>query len=399
MKKEIIINEFKNNVKKRNYIIGVASGSGMTARYVENGGADFILVLNSGKFRQMGRGSLAGFLSYCNGNDMVMEFGSKEILPIVKHIPIFFGINASDPTKNTKEYIEEIKDRGFHGVINYPTIGLIDGSFRIALEEQGCDFAKEVEAIGIAHRAGLLTMAFIFDEFQAEAMIRAGVDIICLHLGLTSGGLLGAKKVLSLESARKRIERIFNYCSRINPEIIKLIYGGPVKTPLDFQYMLSNHKEIDGYIGGSAFERIPVEKAIINVTKSFKTTGEVNADTLMAKMLDGVTKHYNYVDFVKEYISENYTNEIVFSDLAQVAHVSRSYLSTLFKKEVGCSFQEYLIRFRMDRAAEIIINNDINYSEIANLVAYKDYAQFSKMFKKYKGLSPKKYKEKYNINT
>lgn len=397
MKREKILKALKAQLKMGNHIIGVSTGTGITAKYAKQGGADFILTLNSGRFRQMGRSSLAGFLPFGNSNDMVMEFASKEIIPLVKDLPIIFGLNATDPTKNMDNYINEIKDMGFSGINNYPTVGLIDGEFNDALEEEGNHYLLEVEAIRIAHERDMFTVAFVFNEIQAAQMIEAGADIICVHLGLTEGGLLGAKKVFSLEAAKKKADSIFNKCNELKPDVLKLIYGGPVKTPIDVQYMYSNNEDLMGYIGGSSFERIPSEKSITNITKAFKVSGKLDEDDLLVKMLDGVTKHYDYVEFVKEYIAQNYMNDISFLDLARVAHVSRSYLSSLFTKNVGCSFQEYLVKFRIDRAIEILDRDKIQLSELASLVGYHDYAQFSKMFKKYKGFSPKQYKS--NINT
>ncbi|MBP1890766.1 putative TIM-barrel enzyme/AraC-like DNA-binding protein [Clostridium moniliforme] len=394
MKRDRILEKLRLQIKKGNHIIGIATGSGMTVKHSQNAGADFLLMLNSGRFRQMGRGSLAGFLPFCNSNDMVMDFASKEILPLAKDIPIIFGLNATDPTKNIESYIEKIIDMGFSGINNYPTIGLIDGQFRETLEENGLNYLMEVEAIRIGHEKGLFTVAFVFDEIQAVQMINSGADVICVHLGLTGGGLLGSKKVFSLEAAKIRARKIFDKCNELNPNVIKLIYGGPIKTPVDIQYMYNNNDDLMGYIGGSAFERIPSEKSIINITKTFKVSGQLNEDDLMSKMLDGITKHYDYVDFVKEYVAQNYMNEISFLDLAKVAHVSRSYLSSLFKKQVGCNFPEYLVKFRINKAVEILDRKNFQLSEVASLVGYKDYAQFSKMFKKYMGYSPKQHKSK-----
>lgn len=394
MEREKLLENIKLQIKKGNHIVGVATGTGMAAKCAKEGKADFILVLNSGRFRQMGRSSLAGYLPFSNSNDMVMEFSTKEIIPLVKDIPIIFGLNATDPTKNIERYIDKIKSMGFSGINNYPTVGLIDGQLREALEEDGCNYSMEVEAIRIAHKKGMVTVAFVFNEAQAELMINAGADAICVHLGLTGGGLIGAKKVLSLEEAKSKVAKIFCKCNQLKPSIIKLIYGGPVKTPIDVQYMYSNNEDVMGYIGGSAFDRIQSEKSIINTTKAFKISAQIEEDTLMAKMLAGVTKHYNYVEFVKEYVAYNYMNDISFLDLAKVANVSRGYLSSLFKTEVGCNFPEYLVKFRINKALEIMNKENIQLSEIASLVGYRDYAQFSKIFKKYKGCSPKQYKSK-----
>lgn len=389
-----IISKLKKQVDGKSKIIGVATCSGMTAKYVQTGGADIILALNSSKFRQMGRSSLAGYLPFSNSNDLVMNEASREVLPISKNIPVIFGLNASDPTKNMDEYIEYIKNIGFSGINNYPTVGLLDGKFREYLEENNLGYEKEVEAISIAKQKDLFTLAFVFDELQAVKMLEVGTDAICVHLGFTQGGLLGAKKLLSLDEARIKAERILNICDEYNPDIIKLIYGGPIKNPIDVEYMFNNNSKIMGYIGGSSFERIPSEKAIINITKAFKKFDISSEEELMSKMMDGVSKHYDYTEFVKEYVAQNYMHKISFLELAKVAHVSRGYLSSLFKKDVGCGFPEYLVKFRINKAAEILQKENVSLMEVANMVGYKDYAQFSKMFKKYKGHPPILHKHK-----
>ncbi|NQX44318.1 phosphoenolpyruvate hydrolase family protein [Paenibacillus tritici] len=397
MNRTAVLERLQSQLREGNHIIGVSTGTGITAKVAAQSGADFILMLNSGKFRQMGRSSLAGFLPFCNSNDMVMDFASREIVPLVRETPVLFGLNANDPTREMSDYITEIKGRGFAGVNNYPTVGLIDGLFREALEEEGISYEREVEAIGLAHQQGLFTVAFVFDEAQAVQMIGAGADVICAHLGLTEGGLLGARKVVSLEAAKARALRIVAACRQLKPEVIRMIYGGPVKTPVDVQYMYSDNTDIMGYIGGSAFERIPSEQSLTAITRDFKRLGKLNEDDFMVKMLSGITKHYDYVEFVKEYVAQNYSDEIVFADLARVAHISRSYLSSLFKKEVGCSFQTYLVNFRIHKAVTLLQAPQLQLSEVAAMVGYPDYAQFSKMFKKLKGCSPKRYRS--NLNT
>lgn len=391
-----IIDKFQRQVKLGHHIIGVASGAGITARYAEQGGADFLLALNAGKFRQMGRSSAAAFLPFGNSNEMVMEFGSREIKPVITKIPVFFGLNATDPTIDIERYINKIKDMGFEGINNFPTVGLIDGKYREALEEAGYTYELEVRAIQKAHECDLFTVAFVFDEKQTRQMLLAGADVICAHLGFTAGGMLGAKKVLSLEAAKRQIQKIFSVCDEIRPEVFKLIYGGPVKTPVDVQYMYSN-TDLMGYVGGSSFERIPSEKSITNITKAFKTTGDFSEEDLMVKMLEGITKHYDYVQFVKKYVAEHYMQKISFLDLAKVAYVSRSHLSNLFKSEVGCSFPEYLVKYRLAKAKELIGSaGDVSLTEVARLVGYPDYAQFSKLFKKYTGQTPTQYRNGHN---
>lgn len=387
-KQKEILENLRREISVNHHILGVALGSGLTAKYAEEGGADFLLVLNSGKFRQLGRSSFAGFMPYENSNGLVMEFGSREIMPLIKKIPIIFGLHATDPLINLETYIDYIQSMGFDGINNYPSVGLIDGKFREALEESGISYQSEVDAIRIAHEKDLFTVAFVFDEQQAIQMTLVGADIIVAHLGFTIGGMLGAKKIISLQNAKQFVDKIFAACDRIRPSVIKVIYGGPVKAPIDVQYMYNNTKAM-GYIGGSAIERIPIEKAIFDHTRAFKISGSLDGDQLTVKMLDGITKHYDYVEFVMRYIAENYMNPISLEDLAQVAHISLSHLSTLFTKEVGISFRKYLVKFRIQKAIEILEEKEIPIFQAAELVGYKDYAQFSKMFKKITGKSPK----------
>ena len=390
LQREQIVYKLKSQIKISGHIIGVAVGAGNTAKYALKGGADMLLALNSGRFRQMGQSSLAGWLPFANCNEMVMDFGRREIVPIAKEVPVIFGLNATDPTIEWDDYIDLISTQGFSGINNFPTVGMIDGQFREALEEEGNSFAQEIEAIRIAHNKNLFTLAFVFDAEQAKEMLKAGADVICAHLGLTKGGYIGAKKVLSLQSAKCIADEIFNACDEVSADTIKMIYGGPVKTPTDLTFMYNNTKTM-GYIGGSSFERIPTEDAITNITRVFKGTGNIEQDALLLKMIEGVKNHYDDVDFVKEYVSVNYMNEVLFSNLANVAHISRSHLSALFKKEVGCTFSEYVVQFRIAKSKEIMRFNNIKLNEVAHMVGFNDYAHFSKTFKRLTGVSPEKY--------
>jgi predicted TIM-barrel enzyme len=390
-KRELILRKLYHQIDTQGHIIGVSCGSGLAAKYAECGGADFILALNSGRFRQMGQSSLAGYLPFINSNTFVMQFGSHELIPAVKKIPIFFGFNATDPSIIMEQFLQSIGNAGFDGINNYPTIGLIDGQFRQIAEEQGFGYDLEVNAIRAAHEFELFTVAFVFSTEQAEQMIAAGADIICAHLGLTSGGKLGAKKVLSLKTGASIACDIFAVCDAMRPNMLKLVYGGPVSTPTDVEYIYNNTKA-HGYIGGSSFDRIPLEKLIAENTFKFKSVGIYESDKLFKKMLQGIKK-IDYVKFVKEYVAIHYMNYIAFSDIAAVAQISRSHLSALFHKETGCTFPEYLTNFRITKACQIMQHEDIQCSELSELVGYEDYYHFSKMFKKKTGFSPSKYKE------
>ncbi|OBY80936.1 AraC family transcriptional regulator [Paenibacillus sp. KS1] len=392
--RETIWNRLHAQLKSNGHIIGVAAGAGISTKYAVKGGADFILALNSGRFRQMGLSSLGGLLPFGNCNELVMEFGSKEIVPLVREVPVMFGLCATDPTIQLEAYIQEIQNKGFSGINNYPTVGLIGGQFGEALEEAGISFESEVEAIRIASGMGMFTIAFVFNREQAHLMAAAGADVICAHLGFTKGGVLGAAKVLSLKAAADLAAQIFQVSDKINPNVIKMIYGGPVNTPADVKYMYDNTSAV-GYLGGSSFERIPSEAAITKTAIDFKEVGVTEQDKLLHKMLEGVTKHYDYVQFVKEYVEANYMHDISFAELAQVAHLSRTHLSYLFKQEVGCTFPEYLTRFRINKSIELMKQRHLDLSELSGLVGYNDYAHFSKMFKKTTGLSPREYQRQY----
>lgn len=376
------------------HIIGTVAGSGMTAKYEVMGGADFLLALSAGRFRIMGRSSFTSYLCYGESNEIVMNMGCNELLPIIQDTPVLFGLFANDPMIHLYDYIQEIRDSGFSGVVNYPTMGLIDGQFGEALQEEGNTYEREVEAIRLAHYFDLFTVAFVVSGEQARQMTEAGADIICAHLGLTKGGFLGAKKYISINDARKISDEIFDACDSVRDDVIKMIYAGPANTPLDMQYMYQNTK-CQGYIGGSTFDRIPTERAILNTTRAFKSYGDFDANNPMMRILDGNWNSGEYVEFVKKYVEEHYMNEIQLRDLAAVAHVSGSYLSVKFKKEVGCSFTEYLVRFRINKAKELFEHRFTSCKEVASMVGYADYTQFSKIFKKYTGKSPTEYEREY----
>ncbi len=376
------------------HIIGTVAGSGMTAKYEVMGGADFLLALSAGRFRIMGRSSFTSYLCYGESNEIVMNMGCNELLPIIQDTPVLFGLFANDPMIHLYDYIQEIRDSGFSGVVNYPTMGLIDGQFGEALQEEGNTYEREVEAIRLAHYFDLFTVAFVVSGEQARQMTEAGADIICAHLGLTKGGFLGAKKYISINDARKISDEIFDACDSVRDDVIKMIYAGPANTPLDMQYMYQNTK-CQGYIGGSTFDRIPTERAILNTTRAFKSYGDFDANNPMMRMLDGNWNSGEYVEFVKKYVEEHYMNEIQLRDLAAVAHVSGSYLSVKFKKEVGCSFTEYLVRFRINKAKELFEHRFTSCKEVASMVGYADYTQFSKIFKKYTGKAPTEYVRQY----
>lgn len=392
IKREDILSLLHAQVNVNGHIVGATVGSGMAAEYTSKGGADILLVLNAGRMRQMGRGSLASYFCYENNNEEVMRIGCRDILPLVKDTPVVFGLFASDPTISLYEYLKKIKAAGFSGITNFPTLSLIDGKFREALEENGDSFELEVEAIRLARYMDLFTVAFVTNGREAKQMAEAGADIVCAHLGLTKGGFLGANKYVTLTEATRICGEIYQACEGAENNPIRMAYAGPANTPIDMQYLYQN-TACQGYIGGSTFDRIPVEKAILNTTRAFKTYGSFDENDPLQKIVTGDWHTEDYTEFVKAFINEHYMKQVQLGELALVAHVSPNYLSTKFKREVGCSFTEYLVRFRVNKAKELIETNPgRSFIEIAGDVGYEDYAQFSRMFKKYTGTSPTEYR-------
>lgn len=385
MNRTEIIRQFNQQLDKGRKLIGVSVGNGMSAKTAEKGGADFVLALNSGKFRQMGQGSLAGFLPYANCNNLVMDFGKKEIITVVKNIPVLFGLCATDPTIHLEEYIGKIKEAGFSGINNYPTIGMLDGVFREALEEEGMIFEQEVEAIRIAHDMDLFTVAFVFDETQAKMMMAAGADVICAHLGITSGGELSPQKCISLPDAIDQVKKVLRNCDTS----FRMVYGGPVYTSQNVRVMYEN-TPINGYIGGSSFERIPLEAGLTRITNEFKQVGNKKTYQEYEEHIK-TARYYDYVEFILSFIEEHYDEDISFNEFANMLHLSRTYLSSLFKKDVGCTFPEYLTKFRIQKSIELMNVESIQLSELAFRVGYNDYTHFSKTFKKITGKSPTEY--------
>ncbi|MDT2639399.1 phosphoenolpyruvate hydrolase family protein [Enterococcus dongliensis] len=393
MKREVVLKKLRRQIYEEKYLLGVATATGMSAANAKNGGADIILALNSGKFRQMGRSSLGGYLPFANSNDLVRNFSTRELLPILENFPVLFGVNATDPLMNVKELLRYVSESGFSGVVNYPTVSLIDGQFREALEENKINFSQEIQFIAEAKKFGLFTMGFVTNNQEAEIMDQIRPDILCIHLGLTEGGNLGAKKMRSFETMLATIQDICTLLNSRKSTSIIMVYGGPINDLTEVRYVYNKFSEIKGYIGGSTFERINSEQILSSQIRSFKDATHTQHNNLTIQILEGIEKYYDYIDFVKKYISENYSTPIYINELAEFTNLSPSYLSDLFKKKIGVSFTEYLIKFRLNKAIELMNSTDLKLVEIANLVGYPDYAQFNKIFKKYMKKSPKKYKQ------
>ena len=391
MKRIELLKTLQSMININGHILGVAAGNGMVSNYTIKGGADFILAMNAGRFRQMGQSAFAAFLGYSDANQMVLDFGVKEILPMAGDFPVIHGVFMQDPCIHLYEFLKESKDYGFSGIINYPTIGCFDGKFRNALEEAGLGYEMEVEGIRLAHFLDLFTIAYAFDQEQAVKMALAGADAICIHLGIAGGGLLGADRFMSLEYAINLVNDIFNAIDEINPQIIKIVCSGPIQTPID-AHDLFKHTKCQGILVGSGIERIPVERAVLNTTKAFKSPGDFDDKNIISQVLNNSREHPDYARFMLEYIEKNYQKTIRLKDISAITHMSVSRLSVLFKEKTDTSFTSYLIQYRMKKACELLRETDRQIKEISFLVGYDDYAQFVKMFRKVIGTTPQKYR-------
>ncbi|KAI0776822.1 TIM-barrel-protein domain-containing protein [Trametes elegans] len=250
-------------------ILGAGAGIGLTAKFVEQGGADLIVIYNSGRFRMAGRGSLAGLMPYGDANAIVVDM-AKEVLPVVQHTGVLAGVCATDPFRSMPRFLRELRELGFCGVQNFPTVGLIDGVFRQNLEETGMSYALEVEMVREARALGLLTTPYVFSVGDAEAMARAGADVLVVHMGLTTAGSIGARTSVSLDDCVGRIQECRDAAVRINEDIIVLCHGGPIATAADAAYVLERTKGVHGFFGASSVERLPVETAVAENARQFK---------------------------------------------------------------------------------------------------------------------------------
>jgi predicted TIM-barrel enzyme len=269
MTRDTILDRFRAMIARGEPIVGGGAGTGLSAKCEEAGGIDLIVIYNSGRYRMAGRGSLAGLMPYGDANAIVMEMAA-EVLPVVRRTPVLAGVCATDPFRRMDVFLDEVRRVGFAGVQNFPTVGLIDGTFRANLEETGMSYALEVEMIALARAKGLLTTPYVFSEADAAAMAAAGADIIVCHLGLTTGGSIGAETALGLEDCPAIVDRWAAAALAVRPEAIILVHGGPVAMPADAEFILANTTTCHGFYGASSMERLPAEVALTEQTRAFK---------------------------------------------------------------------------------------------------------------------------------
>lgn len=269
IERKILLEKFRRMIAAKVPIIGGGAGTGLSAKCEEQGGIDLIVIYNSGRYRMAGRGSLAGILAYGNANDIVKEMG-REVLPVVKNVPVLAGVNGTDPFMIVDSFLDELIAMGFSGVQNFPTVGLIDGNFRKNLEETGMGFGLEVDLIKKANAKDLLTTPYVFNGGEARDMTRAGADMIVAHMGLTTGGTIGADTAMHLADCPKVITEIAEAARSVRKDIIVLCHGGPISSPADAEFILNNTSNIHGFYGASSMERLPVEIALTEQTRKFK---------------------------------------------------------------------------------------------------------------------------------
>tara|TARA_B100000945_G_scaffold277386_1_gene242582 strand:+ start:1114 stop:1947 length:834 start_codon:yes stop_codon:yes gene_type:complete len=267
--REQSLTRLRNHLDTGVPIIGGGAGTGISAKFEEAGGIDLIIIYNSGRYRMAGRGSLAGLMPYGDANQVVMEMAG-EVLTVVKDTPVLAGVCASDPFRQMDRFLDELKAIGFAGIQNFPTVGLIDGSFRANLEETGMGYDREIELIGLAHKKDMLTTPYAFNTQEAERMTDAGADVIVAHMGLTTKGSIGAETALTLEQSVARVQDIADAARCVRDDVIVLCHGGPIAMPEDAQFVLARTKNVHGFYGASSMERLPVETALTEQVKAFK---------------------------------------------------------------------------------------------------------------------------------
>jgi predicted TIM-barrel enzyme len=269
MNRKEALERLRSTLAGGSVIIGAGAGTGLSAKCVEAGGVDLIIIYNSGRYRMAGRGSLAGLLPYGDANAIVVEM-ANEVLPVVKHTPVLAGVCGTDPFRLMPYFLKQLKEIGFAGVQNFPTVGLFDGAFRQNLEETGMGYGLEVEMIRTAHELDMLTAPYVFNPDEARAMTEAGADILVPHMGLTTKGSIGAHTAVTLDEAVKRVQAMHDAAREINSNILVLCHGGPIAEPDDAAYVLSHTNGVVGFFGASSMERLPTEVAITENTRRFK---------------------------------------------------------------------------------------------------------------------------------
>jgi predicted TIM-barrel enzyme len=269
LKRAEVLERFRTSVRQGSPLLGCGAGTGISAKFAERGGTDIIIIYNSGRYRMAGRGSMSGLMPYGDANAIVVDMAS-EVLPVVEKTPVLAGVCGTDPFRMMPVFLKQLKEMGFDGVQNFPTVGLYDGMFRQNLEETGISYDLEVDMVHKAHKLDMLTCPYVFNTDEAKKMAGAGADIIVAHMGTTNKGSIGAKTTLSLDDSAVLIQNIHDAAKSIRPDILVICHGGPIAEPADAQYIFDHTNGIDGFFGASSIERLATEKAIENQARCFK---------------------------------------------------------------------------------------------------------------------------------
>lgn len=271
--RDALLDRFRALIRKGEPIIGGGAGTGLSAKCEEAGGIDLIIIYNSGRYRMAGRGSLAGMMAYGNANDIVVDM-AREVLPVVKKTPVLAGVNGTDPFCIFDDFLDRLTALGFAGIQNFPTVGLFDGKMRANLEETGMGYGLEVELIRLAHSKNMLTTPYAFTVDEAVAMTKAGADILVCHMGLTTGGAIGASTAFTLDDSARLITEMIKAARKVRDDVIVLCHGGPIAEPDDAEFILKHCPGCHGFYGASSMERLPVERALVEQTRKFKAIGK-----------------------------------------------------------------------------------------------------------------------------
>ena len=268
IERRVILDRLRAKIRDGRAIVGGGAGTGLSAKCEEAGGIDLIVIYNSGRYRMAGRGSLAGLLAFGNANEIVVDM-AKEVLPVVKNTPVLAGVNGTDPFVDFDRFLDQLKDIGFSGIQNFPTIGIMDGIFRANLEETDLGFAKEIDLVRLANQKDMLTTPYAFTIDEGVEMVKAGADLLVCHMGLTTGGSIGADSGKSLEQSATLINEMCEAALKVRRDVIVLCHGGPIAAPADAEYILSNCPDCHGFYGASSMERLPTETALTQQTEKF----------------------------------------------------------------------------------------------------------------------------------
>lgn len=389
MTRETLRRRLNMVLDENRHIICASVPNGLTASNLEKCNLDMMIASPSARFYHMGRPLLSEYLPYGNANECVMEYGTREILPLAAKTPVIFSLFATDPEIEIRPYIQKIKNCGFSGVMNYPSMGIFSERMQEAFCLDGITYEDEVGALIKASNEGLFSIAVVYDQEEARRMIQAGADMLFIHFRRHKD-----KVKKRQESLLTMLQDINMICETVNEKRVFTIFDANEMEYEDIKFVYDNTG-----VNGCCIERPREMKAMEPLSKEIlelKKLDSLSTDLKLFEALHGLDEKFDYIKFVKHYVSEHYMESISFNDIVSMAHVSRNHLSYLMKNQIGCTFTEYLRRYRINKAIEIFASKNLSLSEIAILVGFCDYSHFSRSFKQIYNVSPRDYLKKYN---